>query len=295
MSYNRAMSALPHSFSFPSPPEMADALASALPQFGDVQWHAEAGSTNAVLLDRLRGARASAPTPWLLGTHRQVSGRGRAGRAWQHADGACLMLSCAFVADIPARRLPALAPLVGLVSCEALNALAPRAQPALSLKWPNDVQQNGAKIAGILVETARSPNGADYAIVIGMGLNLFNSAALSTALGREVTDWSEVTGSCAAQGEQQAPCQDASHIAAALATHWAALIDQYSRDGFSAFAQRYAALDALAGQSVDVIDQGRTLFRGVARGCDAEGRLLVETRDGLRHVHVGDVSVRRTP
>jgi len=316
MSYNRCMSALLHPFYFPSPREMADALARALPQFGDVQWHPEIGSTNALLLERLKGASDTAFTPWLLGTHHQVSGRGRAGRAWQHAERACLILSCAFVANIPARRLPALAPLVGLVSCEALNALVPEARPALNLKWPNDVQYKGAKIAGILVETTRAPNGESYGIVIGMGLNLCDGAVLSAALGRKVADWSEVTASCltapgtgpayqtdsndsAAESRDSlddslAPYHDASRIAATLATHWARLIEHYSSEDFGAFALRYAAVDALADQAVNVIDQGSILFSGVARGCDADGRLRVETDEGMRHVHVGDVSVRRT-
>ncbi|MBJ7262399.1 MAG: biotin--[acetyl-CoA-carboxylase] ligase [Burkholderiaceae bacterium] len=310
------MSALLHPFHFPSPRAMADALARALPQFGDVQWHPEIGSTNALLLERLRGTSDFASTPWLLGTHHQVSGRGRAGRAWQHAERACLILSCAFVANIPARRLPALAPLVGLVSCEALNALVPEAQPALNLKWPNDVQYKGAKIAGILVETTRAPKGEGYGIVIGMGLNLRDGTALSAALGREVADWSDVTASCLtdpgtgpayetdsndpatesreSSDDSLAPYRDASQIAATLATHWARLIKHYSSEDFGAFALRYAAVDALAGQAVDVIDQGDILFSGVARGCDAEGRLRVETDEGMRHVHVGDVSVRRT-
>jgi BirA family biotin operon repressor/biotin-[acetyl-CoA-carboxylase] ligase len=291
MSYNLAMAALPPFLTFPLPQDMADALGRALWQFGDVQWHAQTGSTNAVLLKRLRDGD-TAPLPWLLGTHRQVQGRGRGGRPWQHGDGACLMMSCAFVTDIAAQRLPALAPLIGLVACEALNALLPKTSPVLTLKWPNDIQYHGHKLAGILVETTRAPANQGFAIVIGMGLNLFDSAALSVALGRGVADWSTVT---APYADQPAPCHDARHIAAALATHWAGLIEQYARADFGAFAQRYAALDALLGETVNVIDQGNIVFSGVAQGCDADGRLRVLTGEGVRLVHVGDISVRVSP
>lgn len=41
----------------------------------------------------------------------------------------------------------------------------------IALKWPNDVLADGAKVAGILLEAQRGPNGR-HAIAIGIGVNV---------------------------------------------------------------------------------------------------------------------------
>src|SRR5690606_25701844 len=80
----------------PCPDAMAAALREALPQFRQVDWVEHTGSTNADLLERARRPGGPPDRPWLLGTHLQSRGRGRAGRTWQNRVGANLMFSCAF-------------------------------------------------------------------------------------------------------------------------------------------------------------------------------------------------------
>src|SRR5690606_39683360 len=136
---------------------MQAALRERLPDFGDVAWLPVTGSTNADLLARVRTGGAP-PLPWLLGTHLQQTGRGRAGRTWRNAAGDALMVSCAFEVRTPVSRLPGLSPAAGIAACEALRRLAgPDAAPRLAMKWPNDVQLDDAKLAGVLVETVRKP------------------------------------------------------------------------------------------------------------------------------------------
>lgn len=106
------------------------------------------------------------------------------------------MFSCAFDVHLPAAQLPALSPLAGLAACEALRAVAGPGADGLCMKWPNDVQWHDAKLAGVLVETTRNPGSREtgYTVVIGMGVNLVDADALSQALGRQVADWTCVTG-----------------------------------------------------------------------------------------------------
>ena len=63
----------------PAPEALTRELGSRLPAFQDVAWTASTGSTNADLLGRARAGQG-AGKPWLLGTHLQETGRGRAGR-----------------------------------------------------------------------------------------------------------------------------------------------------------------------------------------------------------------------
>ena len=94
----------------PAPEILARTLGDRLPAFQDIAWTASTGSTNADLLARARSG-AGPGKPWLLGTHLQETGRGRAGRPWQNRSGSTLMFSCAFDVHLPAMQLAALSPL----------------------------------------------------------------------------------------------------------------------------------------------------------------------------------------
>jgi len=67
-------------------------------------------------------------------------------------------------------------------------------------------------------------------------------------------------------------------------------LQQFEREGFAGFAQRFAARDILRGRPV------RTTLaevpEGIARGVSPQGALLVQTADGVISVASGEVSVR---
>jgi BirA family biotin operon repressor/biotin-[acetyl-CoA-carboxylase] ligase len=273
----------------PGPDALAAALQAALPLFGRVEWLAETGSTNADLLARAR--RGVMNRPWLLGTHLQTQGRGRAGRTWQNRVGANLMFSCAFDVFLPARQLPTLAPLVGMATCHALRQLiGPQARARLTMKWPNDLLWDQAKLAGILIESTRSGTAqvADHhLIIIGMGLNLLDARALSQSLDRKVADWAGIAATDAAAARASAD-----RLTAAAARAWYEALNRATAHGFADLPARYAQVDGLAGQAVDVIDDGKLRQTGVACGIDTQGRLLLRNAEGVHAVSVGEISVR---
>lgn len=261
---------------------MMPAFTGYLPDFGDVQWLTETGSTNADLIQRVQHAGRPA-LPWLLGADRQTSARGRAGRPWENSYGATLMFSCAFEVNLPLDKLASLSPALGIVAAEALRALLVREQVAhtdLQVKWPNDLFWKQAKLAGILVESAKLPDSNIPVIVAGIGLNLHHAISLTETLKRPIADWSQIT--------DIAPEQIVIHIANA----WTQAIQEYARTGYASFIARFDQVNALAGQQVEVTDQGKILNTGVALGCDEIGRLLIETGQGSIAVMVGDVSIR---
>jgi BirA family biotin operon repressor/biotin-[acetyl-CoA-carboxylase] ligase len=110
---------------------------------------ARTGSTNADLLAQLRGGEHVSEGTWLV-TDRQDAGRGRQGRVW--SDGLGNFMGSTVVhrhpSDPPASSL---ALLVGLTLHEVIAPLVPPPHRP-ELKWPNDVQIGGAKLAGILLE-----------------------------------------------------------------------------------------------------------------------------------------------
>ncbi len=275
----------------PEPAEMARQLHEALPGFQRVEWQARTVSTNAELLACAR--QASVPArPWLLGAHLQDAGRGRAGRTWQHREGANLMFSCAFDVFMPSRLLPALSPLAGVAACEGLRQwVSPALREHLVMKWPNDLQWRLGKLAGILVEATRSgaarESGDHYIVILGMGLNLDDARALSQALDRRVADWREIVREDA--GAAQAT---AAGLAASVARAWQNALNRAVRAGLDDLPRRHAAVDALVGQTVDIVDAGRVIQSGIACGIDEQGRLLLRTPGAVLPVTVGEVSAR---
>ncbi|MCA8884221.1 MAG: biotin--[acetyl-CoA-carboxylase] ligase [Rhodobacteraceae bacterium] len=108
---------------------------------------------------------------WILGL-RQTAGRGRRGRNWLSAEGN-------FTATLAMRVSggPAAAAQRSFVAALALRdalADATRRPEAITLKWPNDVLLNGAKVAGILLEA--TGQGAQLSpLCVGIGVNLVAS------------------------------------------------------------------------------------------------------------------------
>lgn len=275
----------------PEPAELTQQLQEALPDFQQLEWVPSTVSTNAELLARARQAGVPA-RPWLLGAHLQEAGRGRAGRTWQHREGANLMFSCAFDVFMPSRLLPALSPLAGVAACEGLRGLlSPELSEHLVMKWPNDLQWRLGKLAGILVEATRAgaarDSGDHYIVILGMGLNLDDARALSQSLDRRVADWREIV-----REDAHACGVRAVDLVACVARAWQAALGRVVREGLDDLPQRHAAVDALVGQVVDILEAGRVIQSGIASGVDEHGRLLLRTPAAIQAVTVGEVSAR---
>jgi BirA family transcriptional regulator, biotin operon repressor / biotin---[acetyl-CoA-carboxylase] ligase len=109
-------------------------------------------------------AAAGAPHGTIVTAGEQTVGRGRQGRTWTAPPNKALLYST-IVRPLEAHHtmLPLAVP---LAVCEAAEQLNPNLE--CRVKWPNDIQVEGRKLAGVLIE-ARPQDGW---AVIGIGLNL---------------------------------------------------------------------------------------------------------------------------
>ncbi len=152
---------------------------------------------------------------------------------------------------------------------EVVTAYAPD-HPA-SIKWPNDVLIDGAKLAGILLERTGD------AIVIGFGVNLgFHPQGLD----RPVT-------SLAAQGLEPADpgyfCDD---LARAFA-HW---LNRWRGEGSGPIKRAWEAAAHPLGAALSVRTGDGSAIDGLFDGLDNEGALKLRLADGsVRAIHAGDV------
>ena len=276
----------------PEPEVMEAQLRHKLPQFSTLEWVEHTDSTNADLMQRTHTDEATRLMPWLRGAHHQRAGRGRAGRTWQNRRGAHLMFSCAFDFFLPPRDLPALSPLAGLWTCQALRTfLQPEHQSLLTVKWPNDLLWKNAKLAGILVEATRAGTARlstdHHIVVIGTGINLSDARSLSTSLNRQVADWSEISGQDTLAAHAQC-----SSLVAQVVQHWYNGLNMLISHGLADLPQQFATADGLLGQSVAVTHNEQTLHHGTACGVNSYGQLILRSTDGEHAISVGEVSVR---
>ncbi len=132
-----------------------------------VVFYDEIGSTNAEALAR---AKAGQTPPLLIVAGRQTAGRGRRGRPWV-SDPGNLYATLLVVDPAPAAVTPQICFVAALALHDAVLDCCPDLPPEdLTLKWPNDLLLNGAKVSGILVEgIALTPH--RVATVIGIGVN----------------------------------------------------------------------------------------------------------------------------
>jgi BirA family biotin operon repressor/biotin-[acetyl-CoA-carboxylase] ligase len=236
----------------------------------------ETGSTNADLLSRV----GSLVQPTARVAEVQTAGRGRAGRRWHSSPGAALTFSLGWHFDGPLSQLVGLPLAVGVAIVETLRDFGVEAL----LKWPNDVLKDGAKLAGILVETAagRGPNAGCWAI-IGIGINIAVPDDLDQAISTPVADFGA-----------SASAVDRNLLLAALLDQLAAAVRAFQQTGLHSFVDRWNALHAWRDAGVVILDRGHALHTGRALGIDRQGRLLLETGSGEVAIMAGDVSLRRT-
>jgi BirA family biotin operon repressor/biotin-[acetyl-CoA-carboxylase] ligase len=227
---------------------------------------ARVDSTNS---EALRRAAEGAPNGTVIWAHEQTAGRGRQGRTWQSLAGNLTVSFLLRPAVAPAR-LPELSLLAGIALCDALAGLLPRGAD-LALKWPNDVLLGGAKLAGILLESA-----GDGAVAVGIGVNVATSPA------------DEALAYPATRLIDQAPATTVAGLLQVLAASLDAWLASWQASGFEPVRAAWRARGPKQGDAVR-LRVGSDTMVGHYQGLADDGSLLLDTPAGLRRIMAGDV------
>lgn len=245
--------------------------------------HETVGSTNAMALQR---AREGDPGRLWIVSKRQESGRGRRGRSWETPQGN-LAATLLLTGTGELRLAATLGFVAGLALADALQAVVPQAAIGVGvdggnarggrfeLKWPNDVLAGGAKLAGILLESAMLTNGG-HALAIGLGVNV---VAHPEGLPYPAT-------SLAALGSPA----DAETLFLALSDAWTANARDWNDGrGLALIRKRWLARAAGLGADVAVRVDG-DVVRGKFETIDEDCRFVVRAPGGeLMRIAAGDV------
>lgn len=241
-----------------------------------IHFHPSLPSTNATAF---RLASDGAEHGEVVVTEQQTAGRGRRGRTWVSPAGLNLYCSAILRPELPPQRAAELTLVAAVALAESLHEAGADAR----IKWPNDVQLGGRKVAGILTELSAEPERVHF-VILGIGVNLnagpedfppevaSTATSLSMALGRPV---------------------NRALFTASLWNRLEEWLDRHLEDGFEAVRLRWKELSSTLGQEV-LVRTDRTELRGVAEDIDEAGALLVRTGEGaLERVLAGDVEQLR--
>ena len=113
-------------------------------------------------------AAEGAPEGSVVVTDHQTGGRGRWGRSWSSDPGKLLQFSVVLRPELPLARGGLVATRVGVSVAAGIEAATGL---RAGIKWPNDVQVDGRKVSGTLIETHAEGDSIDIAIA-GIGINV---------------------------------------------------------------------------------------------------------------------------
>ncbi|BDH47598.1 bifunctional ligase/repressor BirA [Salmonella enterica subsp. enterica serovar Choleraesuis] len=229
-------------------------------------------STNQYLLDRL----AELNSGDVCIAEYQYAGRGRRGRQWFSPFGANLYLSMFWRLEQGPAAAVGLSLVIGIVMAEVLQSLG---ADNVRVKWPNDLYLNDRKLAGILVElTGKTGDAAQ--IVSGAGINLSM---------RQVD--SEVVNQGWINLQEAGIYLDRNELAVQLIDELRKSLQLFEQEGLAPFLGRWERLDNFINRPVKLIIGDREI-KGISRGINAQGALLLE-QDGVIKPWVGgEISLR---
>lgn len=220
-----------------------------------------------------RWAEEGAPEGASVAADRQTAGRGRRGRAFFSPEGGVYL---SLVLRPAAGTDPGfITSCAAVAAARAIERLSP---VSVQIKWVNDLLIEGRKVCGILTEGEWEPTtgGLRFA-VLGIGINV-----AETVFPPELQS---IATSLANEG-----CRvERAALIAALLEEWELA---YAAMNSGVFLEESRRRSAVLGKTVTVL-RGEERFTAAAEYIDEQGRLVVRTTDGVRHMlHSGEVSLR---
>jgi BirA family transcriptional regulator, biotin operon repressor / biotin---[acetyl-CoA-carboxylase] ligase len=243
------------------------------------------GSTNS---EAIEAATAGDLGGVWFAARQQTAGRGRRGRQWQSPHGnlaATLLIvpdadptlgaTLGFVAGVSLNRaLSAILP-GGLVKIGIDGADALGGRSRIALKWPNDVLADGAKLAGILLEASKLPDGR-HAVAIGFGVNI---VAAPQGLPYPATSLVDLGVS-----------RTAEDVFEALSDAWIDTFGLWNEGRGIADVLTYWRASAAGLGAPVAVNQDGDILRGIFETIDDAGRLIIRAADDRRiAITAGDV------
>ncbi len=244
-----------------------------------IHYFDETVSTNTVL-SRLAENGASEGTAVIA--DKQTGGKGRLGRKWISPPGMNLYISVLFRPAIPAWESPIFTFLASIALAETIKKTGIR---NTVIKWPNDVQIDGKKAAGVLTEMEPKGERVDY-IVVGIGVNI------NMTRGQIKQEMGETAKFATSLKESLGEDVDRAKFTGDLLVELESWYQTFNRRGKSSIIKEWTERWGGYNKRVRVSTEGGDTIEGIATGIDGEGHLLLKQDDeNVIKITTGDVSI----
>ncbi len=213
-----------------------------------------------------RNLAANLPEGAVVIADQQTNGRGRLGRSWHSEFGSGLYLSTLLKPDLPPENLSLVTLMAGVATATAIQHLAP-----VKLKWPNDILLNGKKLAGTLCECIYKP-GSIPAVIVGIGINL-NHTSFPKEIQGIATSLKLETGKTINRSELVL------NLLQNLNSEYIEFLQRKNKN----LIRKWTEQSNMFGKTMTVHQKGKTLL-GTAVGLNPQGKLILQTPEGKKHV-----------
>ena len=206
----------------------------------------------------------------------QTKGRGRRGRTWVSPKGKAVTMSIVLRPSLPPARAPEITLVAAVAVCEAARELG---AASARIKWPNDIECRGRKLAGVLTELRAETDRVRHA-VLGLGFNV----------SMEMHDFPQelraIATSLLVETGEKTPRPV---VCARLLEHLEEWLSLHETEDFGPVRDRWRELSSTLGRTVRVTGEGDPV-EGTAADLDEDGALVLRATSGqLVRVVAGDV------
>lgn len=215
--------------------------------------------------------------PKICLAEQQTHGKGRLNREWYSPFGQNIYFSCLYFMERDISELAGLSLIVSLAVIKLLNQYY---IPNTHVKWPNDILFQQCKLSGSLIEVEAESHGI-CRIIIGIGININMLSADDNNINQKWTSLRAITKNYF----------DRNKICALLIEILLIYLKKFEHFGFETFIQEWQAVDFLRDKQLS-LKCGQREFKGLARGINHLGNLLLEVDHGIiKTFSSGDTSI----
>lgn len=232
------------------------------------------GSTNSTAWQL---AEEGAPEGTVVVADRQTAGRGRLGRSWHSPPRVGLWFSLVLRPEVAPAEAPGLSLLTALALAQTIQS---HCQMEAKIKWPNDCQIAGKKVAGILTELSSELDKVNF-VIVGVGLNVNQAKSdFPSGLKSKATSLFVETKTKWRRAE----------VLALFLKEFEHFYLPFKKSGITPLIKEIERRMTLLGQRVKLA-VGKDIVTGKVAGLAEDGALLLETRTGSYRAISGEVSV----
>lgn len=217
-------------------------------------------------------AKKNQPEGVVVIAESQNKGRGRKQRRWTSPKGG-LYFSVLLRPPLPPQKAMVATMATSIAITQAIQEVT---GIACKIKWPNDLLYRGKKICGVLTELSAEMDQITY-MIIGIGINVNNTLP---------EDLFSIATTLQSIQHENVSLDD---LLTSILSNMDRWYDHIKKGNHTIINDTWLTYTDTIGKTVKIQD-GALIITGVAKGLTENGGLILETKEGIKHIVSGDIS-----